>query len=239
MDAFKGKDSKKAVEYGLMVLKDFPDRLPVLLNLSTIFDEAKDIDKCIYYFNLALAAKDKDPSFWEDNKAYIGRHCVRLAKYERNNNRFLSAYNLLSESHSIDSSGISKEKLYDIGMELVKENTSKGQYAQAYGILKRMEPDFQNHWPIFIAIAWQILSHPNSVLEKPEVAKNYAEKAVRLLEKENSPYKDIAYNTLAEAYYHLKNYKEMRQYEDKTMEVAPDKRKKNYKPRTVLSENIE
>lgn len=233
LNAFKNKDFKEAIIYGLKVLEDIPDRLPVLMNLSGIFAINGDIKKSIQFMNRAWEAREKYPEFWNDNGSFIARHCLKLSSYEKNNGRFLAAYDLLRVAHNSDSSVISKKQLYENALKLVNEKSSRGQAIKAYGILKRMEIDFSDNGRFCNQMAWYILSNRDSVFDGPETAKKYAAKAVRLMEKDNDPFIDTAYNTMAEACYQLKEYDKMREYEKKALAAAPDDRKKFYRPRSI------
>ncbi len=238
IDAFKRNDFDLAVEYGLMVLEEMPERPLVLVNLSVVFAKRKEIAKSIEYLDRAFVAREKDLSFWNENRAYIARHCTELAGSEKSDVQFLSAYKLFGMAYNIDSSIISKEKLYETGMGMAKEKSSEGISVQGYEILKKMEVDFPEDGIVYNNIAWLILTNRNMVFDGPEVAKDYAKKAVRLLERDENPFLYLAYNTMAEACYQVKDYESMRIYEEKALSAAPDQMKKGYRKHSVEQEQI-
>ena len=51
--------------------------------------------------------------------------------------------------------------------------------------------------------------------------------------KTNDSWLDLAYDTLAEGYFMIKDYANMRKYEQLTLAAAPPERKNDYKPRVI------
>ena len=90
---------------------------------------------------------------------------------------------------------------------------------------------------LLIEIAWHILTNRNKIFDGPETAEKYAIKAARLMERERDPILDTAYDTLAEAYFQLKEYDKMLEYEKSAMRVAPPNRKSLYKHRPRQEDN--
>ncbi len=231
--AFKDNRYEKAVHYGIKVLEKMPERVPVLVNLSEMFSRNKDVKNSIEYLDRAWAARKKDPGFWSSNRFNIARLCLKLSSFAKKNGQLLTAYRLLSRANRTDSSVISNNKLYDIGIEFARKKASQGQEIKAYEILKQMEIDFSGYGRFHNQIAWYILSNKDTVFDGPEAAKKYAEKAIRLMKKNNDPDIDTAYHTMAEACYQLGEYDRMREFEQKALAAAPDGRKNFYQPRSV------
>ena len=126
---------------------------------------------------------------------------------------------------------MTKDKLFQKGIELVYEQNEFGNTAGAYELLKTMEKDFPDSGRMLNEIAWHILSNQQTVFVDIETAKEYAIRAVSIMKKVDDPWLDLAYDTLAEAYFRLKEFDKMKEYEDKAIKAAPNERKKNYRHR--------
>ncbi len=237
---FKAAEEGKiedAEKYGRMVLEKAPDRFPVLFNMAAIYAAHREVEKSMGYLKKLKTAQKLDRAFWVNNRFNLAKLCLNLFYLEKKEGRRVSAYELLREAHAVDDSVISKEKLYEEGIKLVREENEKEHAAVAYEIFKRMAVDFPENGRLYNEMAWHILTHRDRVFEDLETAEKYARKAARLMEKNQDPTLDTAYDTLAETYYQLKEFDKMLEYEKNALKVAPPKRKGLYKHRLDNKDN--
>ena len=224
-------------KYGRMILEKAPDRFPVLFNMASIYAAHREVEKSRTYLEKLKNAQERDKAFWFNNRFNVAKLCLNLFYLEKKEGRRVSAYEFLREAHAADDSVLSKEKLYEEGIKLVREENERQHAALAYEIFKRMEVDFPKSGRLYNEMAWHILSHRDKVFEDLETAEKYAIKAARLMERHRDPTLDMAYDTLAEAYYQMKEFDKMLEYEKNAMKVAPPKRRGLYKHRLDNKDN--
>ena len=181
-------------KYGRTVLEKAPDRFPVLFNMASIYASHREVEKSRKYLKKLKNAKKCDKTFWINNRFNVAKLCLNLFYLEKKEGKRVSAYELLREAHAADDSLISKEKLYEEGIKLVREENESRHAAVAYEILKKMEVDFPKNGRLYNEMAWHILSHRDKVIEDLETAKKYAVKAARLMENDRDPTLDMAYD---------------------------------------------
>ncbi|WP_148214639.1 tetratricopeptide repeat protein [Desulforapulum autotrophicum] len=230
-DAANQGNVPDVLKYGVHVLELAPDRCPVLLNLAIVHENQGELEKSGEYLERLLAAKEKDPAFWKKNETKIAKLYLNLYNSCKKKGKYPAAYLLLREPYLQESYGVQKEKLYQEGLKLVDEMNKAGDAAGAFKLLRGMEKDFPRSGRMLNEIAWHILSNRTKLSVDVKTAIDYATRAVKLMEKENDTWLDLAYDTLAEAYYCMNDRDKMRKFELKAIEVAPDERKGLYKHR--------
>ena len=234
MDAISNQQLDKAVDAGLKLLLEHPNRFPVLFNLASIFAGNGKLSKSGEFLDRIWTAQKVSPEYWQEKKSKIARLYHTLFQLERKRDGdALTAYQYAKKSYLCDDTFLSSERLYQAGITMSLELTKSKKPDISYDLLKSMEKDFIDSGRMMNEIAWHILSHRKYFFDSVENAKKYALKAVSIMETKKDPWLDLAYDTLAEACYQLKEYSKMRKYENLTIQAAPIERKKNYKPRTV------
>jgi tetratricopeptide (TPR) repeat protein len=228
-------DPSQALAYGQKVLQAVPHRYPIILNVASLYSQNQQWPQSQNYLDRLWEAKETDAKFWKENHYNIAKLYLNLFFMRKKAGDYLEAYTMLRKAKQADANIIEAGKLYNEGIEFVRDLTQSGNSYQAYELLIEMKNDYANSGRLMNEIAWHILTHPQSVFESAETAKQYALKAVKFMEQDQDPLLDASYDTLAEAYFQLEQYDKMKHYERLASKVAPAERKKLHKARTPKS----
>jgi len=230
--AVESNDVLAAVEYGLKVLEESPDRLPVILNLAIAFYKLEQYEKSLTMLEKISALSDGGKNvFFDQNKRNIAKFYWVLSVAAKKDRDYFKSYSLAVRAFQVDSTLISKEKLYQTGIELVTILNEATREHRALVLLQIMEKEFEDSGRWLNDIAWQIvITGKNSELELAR-AVAYGLKAVTVLKNEESNLLDLAYDTLAEISLRQGKTKEACRYIQSALLCAPEGREKSYENR--------
>lgn len=226
-------DVDRAIEYGKKVLDLRPDRHQVSVNIAKAYYKKNDFDKSAAIFDKLYQRFLMDDTIKTELRQQVKEYYQRLVEKEKNKENYSDAYEFLLKVNALNDTS-SRDDIYMTYATLVEDaNRSKGPDV-AYHILRRMESDIEFFkGRILNDIAWHIAEYSEEINVNMENGKSYAKQAVKQMEADGDSWIDLAYDTLAEIYFKTKDYKEMREYEQKAIDAAQESRKTNYQFREI------
>ncbi len=138
---------------------------------------------------------------------------------------------MFSKAHEYDTNVIPASKLYEQGIQFCTILYNAGDVDGCWALMQMMEKDFKHSGRLKNEIAWHLATNPHLVNNDFDIIKKYGQDAIFIMEKEEDPDIDMAYDTMAEIYYRLGKHQSAKIYEEKTQSVAPPERKKYYQSR--------
>jgi hypothetical protein len=232
-EAIEQQRFDEAIDLGLDVVGMHPTRYPVISKLAALFAERGEIIRCEEMLGLLVNAEQNDADYWLKEKNSIANLFLLLSRLKSVKEDFFSAYESLEKANRVDSDIISRDQLYKAGISMAHKLTLEEKPLAAYNLLLLMETDFPKSGRMMNEIAWHIISHPDQHFYSPENAKKFALDAVSFMKKDNDTQIDMAYDTAAEIYFHLKEYNQMTTYEDLAIQTAPAERRNEHNHRNI------
>jgi len=226
--AVAAQNTKDALHYGEKVVDLLPDRYPVMMNLAIAYYKAGQWEESRAMLDRMVAQTGQEGQYFKKNKRDISKFYWALSFSAEKKGRDIDAYTLAKNAYTSDSSLISKEKLYQRGINLVGILNKSSQKYQALSVLHEMEALFSESGRWLNDIAWQIFLVADQGGLQLETAEDYARKAVLAMEEEGSAMLDLSYDTLAQILLKQDKTEQACICFQKAAEAAPKERKNNY-----------